>query len=261
MEDKQQDRRVRAIYEDEMTTNTIYHGDSLQVLKTLPDESIDCCVTSPPYNKHTANRKCRANDTWVNANISYGDFKDNLPEDIYQKQQRDIIQELVRIIKPTGSIFYNHKIRIKNHRTIIPTEWLSDFNIRQVLVWDRMNSPQLSPIRWFPSTEYIYWITKANIQPKFYKRSKHQMEVLRIPPKPYKNHPAPFPEELVEALMINTTDAGDIVVDPFAGSGTTCVVAKRLERNYIGIELNPAYIKLAEERIAKEKTLFNDHHS
>jgi len=111
---------------------------------------------------------------------------------------------------------------------------------------------QLSPIRWFPTTEYIYWITKTNIQPKFYKRSKHQLEVIRIPPKPMKNHPAPFPEELVETLMLNTTDENDIVLDPYAGSGTTLKIAKKNNRNYIGIEISEEYIDIINKRLSDE---------
>ena len=232
--------------------NQIIHGDCLEVMKTLEDNSIDCIITSPPYNKHSANRKCGKTDSWQKANIDYGDFKDNLPEQEYQEQQKQVIREMVRIIKPKGSIFYNHKARIKNHRAILPTEWLGEFNIRQVLIWDRTNCMQLSPIRWFPTTEYIYWITKTNIQPKFYKRSKHQLEVIRIPPKPMKNHPAPFPEELVETLMLNTTDENDIVLDPYAGSGTTLKIAKKNNRNYIGIEISEEYIDIINKRLLNE---------
>jgi site-specific DNA-methyltransferase (adenine-specific) len=224
-------------------------GDCLEVMKDIPDNSVDCIITSPPYNKHSANRKCGKTDSWQRANIDYGDFKDDLPEEEYQKQQKNLMREMVRVLKPNGSIFYNHKVRIVKHRAIIPTEWLSEFNIRQVLIWDRTSTPQLAPIRWFPITEYIYWITKGQVQPKFYKRSKHQHEIIRITPKPMKEHPAPFPEELVETLMLNTTDENDIVLDPYMGSGTTGVACKNLNRNFIGIEISEEYLKIAEERI------------
>jgi site-specific DNA-methyltransferase (adenine-specific) len=233
--------------------NKVICGDCLDVMKDIPDNSVDCIITSPPYNKHSANRKCGKTDSWQKANIDYGYFKDDLPEEQYQEQQKHLIREMVRVIKPNGSIFYNHKARIKNHRAILPTEWLGEFNIRQVLIWDRTNCMQLSPIRWFPTTEYIYWVTKTNVQPKFYKRSKHQLEVIRIPPKPMKDHPAPFPEELVETLMLNTTDENDIVLDPYMGSGTVAVVAKKNNRNYIGIEISPEYIDIIKKRIAKEQ--------
>jgi len=233
--------------------NKVICGDCLEIMKDIPDKSIDCIITSPPYNKHSANRKCGKTDSWQKANIDYGDFKDDLPEEQYQEQQKQLIREMVRVLKPNGSIFYNHKARIKNHRAILPTEWLGEFNIRQVLIWDRTNCMQLAPIRWFPTTEYIYWITKTNVQPKFYKRSKHQLEVIRISPKPMKDHPAPFPEELVETLMLNTTDENDIVLDPYMGSGTVAVVAKKNNRNYIGIEISPEYIDIINKRLTPQR--------
>jgi site-specific DNA-methyltransferase (adenine-specific) len=234
--------------------NKIICGDCLEVMKGIPDNCVDCIITSPPYNKHSANRKCGKNDSWQRANIIYGDFKDDLPEKKYQEQQKKLIREMVRVLKKNGSIFYNHKVRIVKHRAIIPTEWLSEFNIRQVLIWDRTNTPQFSPIRWLPTTEYIYWISKGQVQPKFYKRSKHQHEIIKIPPKPMKEHPAPFPEELVKTLMLNTTDENDIVLDPYIGSGTTAVVCQNLHRNFIGIEISPEYCKIAEQRL-RQKTL------
>lgn len=227
----------------------LIQGDCLEKMKDIPDKSVDCIITSPPYNKHSANRKCGKTDSWKRANIDYGDFKDDLPEEEYQEQQKSLMREMVRVLKPNGSIFYNHKVRIVKHRAIIPTEWLYEFNIRQVLIWDRTNTPQLAPIRWFPTTEYIYWITKGQVQPKFYKRSKHQHEIIRIPPKPMKEHPAPFPEELVETLMLNTTDENDIVLDPYMGSGTTGKMAKLNNRNFIGIEIAEEYLKIAQDRI------------
>ena len=235
--------------------NQIIQGNCLEELKKIESNSINCVITSPPYNKHSANRKCGKTDSWQKANIDYVGFKDDLPEEEYQNQQKEILRELVRIIKSDGSIFYNHKVRVINHKAILPSEWLGEFNIRQVLIWDRTNTPQLSPIRWFPTTEYIYWITKTNIQPKFYKRSRNHTEVLRIPPKPMKEHPAPFPEELVETLMINVTDEGDVVLDPYFGSGTVGVVAQKFNRKFIGIELNEEYIDVAKKRLL-QKPLF-----
>ena len=111
-----------------MELNKIYQGDCLELLKQVESESVDCIVTSPPYNKHSAKRKCGKTDSWQKANIDYGNFKDDLPEQEYQEQQKQLLRECVRVIKPNGSIFYNHKARIKNHKAILPTEWLGEFN-------------------------------------------------------------------------------------------------------------------------------------
>ena len=236
--------------------NRIIQGDSLSVLKTLPAESINCCVTSPPYNKgYYDKHKPHKSDVWQQRNIAYGDFKDNLKPEEYIIQQTNILKELSRIIKIDGSIFYNTKPVIANHKLIYPT-FVFDFNVRQQIIWDRGSTPQLAPIRWFPTTEYIFWITKTNKQPKFYRKGNHTKEVWRINPKPMKEHPAPFPEELVHQCIISTTDENDTVLDPYCGSGTAGVVSQKLNRNFIGIELNPEYIEIAKNRLDKGKSIW-----
>lgn len=221
----------------------------MKILPTIPDNSVDLVVTSPPYNKGFYDKHTpHPTDVWQQRNISYGDFRDNLEPQIYIKQQRDVLTELIRIIKPTGSIFYNTKSVIANHKLVYPT-FVFDFNVRQQIIWDRGSTPQLAPIRFFPTTEYIFWITKLNVQPKYYRKGKFDKEVWRINPKPMKEHPAPFPEELVFQCIISTTDENDLVLDPYSGSGTTGKVCKELKRNFIGIELNPEYLKTAQKRI------------
>ena len=231
--------------------NKIICGDALLELKKFPDECIDCVITSPPYNKASANRKCSKTDSWNRANIDYGDYKDNLPEEEYQKWQRDILQELVRVIKPSGSIFYNHKYRIVNHKVISPEEWLRDFIIRQVIIWNRGSSPVLEPIRFMPTIEQIYWITKERKTPYFTKDGFQMKDVWRINPETNNDHPAPFPEKLVSNCIRAACPEKGLVLDCFMGSGTTAIVARSLGRNYIGIELSEEYIAIANKRLSQ----------
>jgi modification methylase len=227
-------------------------GDALEKLKELPDESIDCCITSPPYNKGSAKRNRHKTDSWRRANIDYGLFKDDLPEEKYQDQQKEIIRELVRIIKPSGSIFYNHKYRIVNHKVISPEEWLGEFIIRQIIIWDRKSSCVLAPIRFMPTTEQIYWITKRRATPYFTNQGFQFKDVWRISPESGNEHPAPFPEDIPERCIIAACPEKGIVLDPFMGSGTTGIVCKRLNRNFIGIEISPKYFEIAKTRIEKQ---------
>ena len=227
----------------------IIQGDCLEHLKNITDNTIDLIVTSPPYNKHSANRKCGKTDSWQKANIDYGEFKDDMPEEEYQEWQKKVLRECIRILKPNGSIFYNHKPRIVNHRIIFPNEWLGEFIIRQMIIWNRKSGPVLEPIRFMPCVEYIYWITKEQKTPKFNQDAFKYKEVWEISPKPMKDHPAPFPEEVVERCIRATTTEGDIVLDPFAGSFTTCVVAQKLNRKWIGIELSQKFCEMGKERL------------
>lgn len=229
----------------------LINGDCFIEMKKIPDKSIDLVVTSPPYNKHSANRKCGKTDSWQRANIDYGDFKDDLPELEYQEQQKKVLRECIRVLKPDGSIFYNHKPRIVNHRTIFPHEWLGEFIIRQMIVWDRKNTPVLEPIRFMPLCEYIFWITKEQKTPKFNPKAFIYKEIWSISPQHQNEHPAPFPEELSDRCIFATTSENDLVLDPYCGSGTVGVSAKKKNRNFIGIELNPKYIEIAQKRIAQ----------
>lgn len=234
---------------EKLPINEIIQGDCLEVLKTFPSNSVDCVVTSPPYNKGLYDKHTpHPSDAWRQRNVIYGEFKDNLPREEYVKQQTDLLAELVRLIKPEGSIFYNHKAIIHDHQLDYP-DYVFRFNVRQQIIWDRGSSPQLAPIRWFPSSEYIFWITKGQVQPKFKRTGKFNGEVWRINPLPMKEHPAPFPEALVNQCLEATTDEGDIVLDPYSGSGTTAKVAHMLNRKFVGIEMNEEYIVSSKERL------------
>jgi modification methylase len=238
--------------------NKIICGDWNEHLSNIPDSSIDLIITSPPYNKgYYDKHKPHKSDVWRQRNVIYGDFKDNLKPEIYIKQQKELLFELCRIIKPKGSIFYNHKVVIANHKAIFP-EYVFRFNVRQIIIWNRKSTPQLAPIRFLPTTEYIFWITKTNTQPKFQRQNLYYTkEVWDLPVKPNSNHPAPFPIELPKNCILATTDKNDIVLDPYMGIGTTAVACKELGRKYIGIEISPEYCELSRRRVnATPESLF-----
>ena len=121
-------------------------GDVLTELQKFPDSSVDITVTSPPYNK--GNQK----KGWLVSNKAYTDFNDYIPEAYYQAWQIDVLNELLRVTKPGGSLFYNHKIRWDKGNLIHPYTWISDsdWSLRQEIIWDRMTSRQ-SPRLEIPS--------------------------------------------------------------------------------------------------------------
>jgi DNA modification methylase len=99
-----------------------------------------------------------------------------------------------------------------------------------------------------PCTEHIYWLTKS--KPKVFKENipkEYQSEVWTINPDRNSKHPAPFPQKLVENCILLTTEENDIILDPFLGSGTSAIVSKRLNRGYLGIEIDEKYMKLSKE--------------
>jgi len=225
-----------------MKINHIYTGDCLEIMKTFPDKSVNCVITSPPYNlgnnHHTGNNR-------------HNPYTDDLPEEKYQIEQGLVLDELYRIVKDEGSIFYNHKNRIKDGTSITPYNWLlkTKWIIKQEMVWFN-GSQNFDKIRFYPMTERIYWLVKDK-KTKLVNVINHHDLFRWKPEGTSKKHTRSFPEKLVSDLLVCLTKA-EIILDPYMGSGTVCVVAKKLGRKYIGIEINPDYVKIAKQRLAKE---------
>ena len=235
----------------------IHLGDCLEVLKKIESDSIDCVVTSPPYNKKGLCGQTAVGDhAWKKFNIDYNEYGDDLPEEEYQQWQITLLNELKRIIKPTGSIFYNHKPRRNDNICRMPLEFIykSELDLYQLIVWNRKNSPNIRNDILIPCTEHIYWLTKG--KPKTFRSQvmpEYRSEVWEMIPGRQDDHPAPFPEQLVENCVKLTTEKRDIVLDPFFGSGTTGVVCEKIDRQWIGVELDKKYKDIAERRIQETK--------
>ena len=236
-------------------TYQLHNQDCLKWMKTQADNSIDTILFSPPYNKKGFRNGVRTSTKlWNKANIDYSIYDDNLPEADYQQWQIDIVNECHRLIKPTGSIFYQHKIRNWARKGSHPVEWLSKTNAQfyQEIVWHRKSTMAMDERYLFNTTERIYWFCKD--KPNVYKQQvddAFRSDVWAITPERQNGHPAPFPELLAENCILLTTQPDDVVYDPFSGSGTTLAVAERLGRSSIGTEIDPTYITLATSRLNK----------
>ena len=228
----------------------IYCEDCLATLSKIEDNIIDLIITSPPYNKgYWATNKVHPNNRKPKP-IDYGLFKDDMSPDEYERWQREIIEECIRVIKPKGSIWYNHMDILSRNRCIHPT-YVWDYPVKQMIVWSKVSTPNLANYFFSPTTEYLYWIGKeTSTRPYFNKNeADHKGVVWNIEPDRHSPHPAPFPIELPTNIIKCCSKDGDIVYDPFMGSGTVAVAARNLGRHYIGSELNPEYIIMAEERL------------
>jgi modification methylase len=230
-------------------------GDCLIKLKEISDNSVDLVVTSPPYNKKGLSGESKVgNHVWKKFNIDYNEYDDNMDEDEYQIWVIDVLNELYRVIKPTGSIFFNHKPRRYNNKVILPSTFIekSKLDIYQLIIWNRKSSPNIRKDILLPNTEHIYWLSKN--KPSTYKENlpkAFNTEVWDIIPGKQKEHPAPFPNQLVENCINLTTMKNDIVLDPFMGSGTTGEVCSYMNRYFIGIEMDKKYFDISKSRIEK----------
>ncbi len=228
----------------------IIQGDALEILKKFDDNFVDLGITSPPYNKGEKHKG------WLVKNVKYNTVSDNIPEEAYQEQQIQVLNEIFRVTKPGSSFFYNHKTRWTQGKMIHPIEWIqkTKWTIRQEIIWDRMIAANIRGWRFWQIDERIYWLYKPIDGNKIGKelKSKHALltSIWRFPPERKNGHPAPFPLVLPARIIYSILDdEKGVVLDPYAGSGTTCLAAKLLGSNYIGIDISKEYVKDAENRL------------
>ena len=234
--------------------NKIICGNSVEIMRELLDESIDLVVTSPPYNlkNSTGNgMKDGRGGKWSGAALvnGYSHHNDCMPHDEYVIWQRECLSEMFRVIKKNGAIFYNHKWRVQGGILQDRQDIVAGFPIRQIIIWRRKGGFNFNPGYFLPTYEVVYMITKPDF--KLTKGANAYGDVWEFTQEMNNPHPAPFPESLVQRIISSTS--ADIILDPFVGSGTTAYVAKKLNRNYIGIDISPDYCKMAEERISSNK--------
>jgi len=230
--------------------NRIYQGDCLQIMRTIPAESVDLIVTSPPYNikNSTGNGlKCGKGGKWANAALiqGYADHHDNMPHTDYVAWQRDCLHAMMSLLKETGAIFYNHKWRVQNGLLQDRQDIVAGFPVRQIIIWKRNGGINFNRGYFLPTYEVIYLISKRKF--KLAPKANAQGDVWEIPQTRDNPHPAPFPIELAEKC-IASTDA-QVVLDPFMGSGTTAAAAQNLGRDWIGIDISRDYCRMASERV------------
>lgn len=236
---------------------TLHHGDSLEVMRSMADESVDITVTSPPYNMglvpggngrgmyaHTTQKSRRFSEGYAGGEIS-----DAMPHDEYLAWQRECLAEMWRISR--YGVFYNHRPRVIHGNWTMPLEgdYGPDVVLGKVIIWDRGTGIDVNVRQFCTRGEWIMLFTKPDFRLIDHAASG-MGDVWRLGIEyGVPDHPAPFPVTLPERC-IQATGATS-VLDPFCGSGSTLVAAKQCGIQGIGIELSAAYCALAVERLAQ----------
>lgn len=239
------------------SSTTLLNGDCLEEMAKLAAGSVDLIFTSPPYNLGTtsgggfAKKTGAAAGKWSGGALAkgYQTYSDDLPHDEYVAWQRRVLTECWRLLSNTGAIFYNHKPRVQNGLLLTPLELIPGLPVRQIVIWKRAGGINFSPTFYLPTHEWIVIIAKPGFRLRD-KRASGAKDVWEVPQETKNAHPAPFPVALPR-LALETTNAR-VILDPFMGSGTTGVAAIQMQRDFIGIELDSGYFKMASERIESE---------
>jgi len=264
----------------------IKQGDAIEVLKTIPDQSINTCVTSPPY--------WGLRDYGIDGQVGI----EETPEE-YVAKMVEVFREVKRVLRKDGTLwlnlgdsyagncsqasnngragFGNPRERLVNRKgkglkpkDLVGIPWrvalalqADGWYLRSDIIWHKPNPiPESVKDRPTKAHEYIFLLSKS---PKYYydyeaikepvtsrqlRSTRNKRSVWTVPTRPFPEaHFATFPPELIEPCVLAGCPIGGVVLDPFVGSGTTLLVATRHHRRSIGIELNPEYIKIAERRL------------
>lgn len=233
--------------------NQILCGDAVETMKSWPDSCVDLVITSPPYNlkNSTGNgMKDGRGGKWANARLQdgYSHHHDNMPHEDYVQWQREALTEMCRLLTDDGAIFYNHKWRVQAGLLQDRSDIVAGFPVRQIIIWRRKGGINFNPGYFVPTYEVIYLIAKKKF--KLAPKANAVGDVWEFAQEMKNEHPAPFPLALIDRIISSTN--AQTVLDPFMGSGTTAIAAMLNQRNYVGIELSPEYVKMAEKRIAQE---------
>lgn len=251
--------------------NNILCGDSMEELKKLPDECVDLIFADPPYNMQLDNTLIRYEGTeFDGVNKDKWDKFESLEE--YSNFCIEWIKECKRVMKKNASMWI-----IGSFQNIFKIgSILQDlgFWIINDVIWSKPNPvPNFSGTRFTNAHETLLWVVKdKRAKPTFnyktmkdYNGGKQMKSVWDIPlctgNERLKNedgkklHSTQKPEELLKRVILSTSKEGDLVLDPFFGTGTTGAVAKKYGRNYLGIEMDINYVKAAEKRIKQIEAL------
>ncbi len=257
-----------------MLLDHIYPGDCREVLASLPEKSVDLIFADPPYNLQLRNELWRPNMTKVDAVDDEWDQFSNFAA--YDQFTREWLTACRRVLKDTGTIWvigsYHNIYRVGSILQDLGYWFLND------VVWVKTNPmPQFRGVRFANAHETLLWCKKTHNQKK-YTFNYHAMKAAnddkqmrsdwelplctgaeRLRVNGEKVHTTQKPEALLYRVILSSSNPGDVVLDPFFGTGTTGAVAKRLNRHFIGIEKEAAYHGAAQARIdAIAPTLFDN---
>ena len=239
----------------------LYQGDALEVLARLPEESVDCVWTDPPYLLSNGGVTCFAGRR---VSVNKGDWDQSRGTEADHEFNLEWTAACRRVLKPAGTLWVSGTLHV--YPSVGMALIQNGFRLLNDIIWEKPNPPPNLGCRTFThSTEVILWATKAakgsrhrytfNYQEMRRENGGKQMKTvwrMKAPTaaeKQFGKHPTQKPLGLIERCLRASTNEGDVVLDPFAGSGSTGVAALALGRRFIGIEIDPEFVEISVKRL------------
>lgn len=226
----------------------LYNGDCLEVMKNIPDKSIDLLITDPPYLHIKGGSKCKR----VNRGV-YDEKKEikSKMSDFDEPQIFLFLNIVKNKMKKMNAYIFCSKLQITSY-----LKWISQYKKYQydILIWDKCRNGLIGHKAFATNIEYIIRIYEYGCGLREVKNgdkliSEYYQKIQRIPPAKNKKHPAEKPTELIRRFILLSSDENDLILDPYMGSGTTGEICLDTNRRFIGIELDENYFNIAKERI------------
>lgn len=223
--------------------NKIYNMDCYDGIRQIPSGSIDCIYTDVPYlygnggagSSDLSKRILKMKNSLSTSKINSG-------------FDLSIFNEFVRVLKKINIFIWCSKLQILDILT-----WFHNFKITyELLVWTKTNPTPACNNAWLPDIEYCLYFRESGVPLNDGYQHKHKWysSGLNVLDKKDFLHPACKPVDCIKNHLAHTTQPGDIVLDPFLGSGSTCVACKELGRTYCGFEINPDFFKSTQDRLS-----------
>lgn len=221
-----------------MDVDYIECGDCIKLLKNIPDKSIDLIVTDPPYDIHAGkgggcfgNRQSYSDIEFISNGFSIG-----------------ILNELCRVMKKINIYIFCSQKQIIPLLTYFVINKKCNWNL---LCWHKSNPVPACANKYLTDTEYILFFRERGVKVRGEFKTKFTYYVTPLNQKDKKQfgHPTIKPLEIIQNLIINSSNENDVVLDPFLGSGTTAVACVNTNRHYIGFEINESYFDISCKRL------------
>jgi len=243
----------------------LMQGNALSLLNEIPSESVDMIFADPPYFLSNGGVTCKSGKMVSVDKAEWDKGKDLVEKHNFNKQW---LGECRRILKPDGTIWISGTMH--NIFSIGMALEQLEFRILNNITWYKPNaSPNLSCRFFTHSTENIIWASKSKkakhtfnyqlIKERNNNKQKRDVWTIPVTPKSQKKHgkhPTQKPIQLLEEIILSSTKEGDIILDPFNGSGTTGVVALKYLRKYIGIDIESTYLDISIKRMGEIQEAF-----